>query len=49
VMISDIDEGGAKLTADDLGESCRAVRCDVTSAAEHQAAVQATVDAFGGL
>ncbi len=49
VMISDIDEAGAKLTADELGESCRSVRCDVTSAAEQQAAVQATVDAFGGL
>ena len=49
VMISDIDEGAAKLTADELGESCRAVRCDVTSEAEQDAAVQATVDAFGGL
>src|SRR5687768_18369209 len=49
VMISDIDEGGVKLTADELGENCRAVKCDVTSAAEHAAAVQATVDAFGGL
>jgi NAD(P)-dependent dehydrogenase (short-subunit alcohol dehydrogenase family) len=49
VMISDIDEAGAKLTADELGESCRAVKCDVTSAAEQAAAVQATVDAFGGL
>ncbi|MGH9010916.1 MAG: SDR family NAD(P)-dependent oxidoreductase [Acidimicrobiia bacterium] len=49
VMISDIDEAGAKLTADELGESCRAVRCDVTSASDHAAAVQATVDAFGGL
>ena len=34
VMISDIDEGGVKLTADELGENCRAVKCDVTSAAE---------------
>jgi NAD(P)-dependent dehydrogenase (short-subunit alcohol dehydrogenase family) len=49
VMISDIDEAGAKLTADELGESCRSVRCDVTSASDHEAAVQATVGAFGGL
>ena len=49
VMIADIDEAGAKLTADELGESARAVRCDVTSASDLEAAVQATVDAFGGL
>jgi NAD(P)-dependent dehydrogenase (short-subunit alcohol dehydrogenase family) len=49
VMIADIDEGGAKLAADELGEAAQAVRCDVTSFDDHQAAVQATVDAFGGL
>ncbi|MEW6476844.1 MAG: SDR family oxidoreductase [Actinomycetota bacterium] len=49
VMIADIDEAGAKLTADELGESVRAVRCDVTSASDLEAAVQATVDSFGGL
>ncbi|HEV8625590.1 MAG TPA: SDR family NAD(P)-dependent oxidoreductase [Acidimicrobiia bacterium] len=49
VVIADIDEAGAKLTADELGESCRSVRCDVTSLSDLQAAVQATVDAFGGL
>jgi NAD(P)-dependent dehydrogenase (short-subunit alcohol dehydrogenase family) len=49
VMISDIDEAGAKLAADELGESARAIRCDVTQEADHEAAVQATVDAFGGL
>jgi NAD(P)-dependent dehydrogenase (short-subunit alcohol dehydrogenase family) len=49
VMIADIDEAGAKVTADELGESVRAVRCDVTSAADLAEAVQATVDNFGGL
>ena len=49
VMIADIDEAGAKLTADELGESVRAIRCDVTSASDLEAAVQATVDTFGGL
>ena len=49
VVIADIDEAGAKLAADELGESARAVRCDVTSASDLEAAVQATVDAFGGL
>jgi NAD(P)-dependent dehydrogenase (short-subunit alcohol dehydrogenase family) len=49
VVIADIDEAGAKLTADELGESVRAIRCDVTSASDLEAAVQATVDTFGGL
>jgi len=49
VMIADIDEAGAKVTADELGEAVRAVRCDVTSASDLEAAVQATVDNFGGL
>src|SRR5947199_8879639 len=49
VMIADIDEAGAKLTADELGESARAVRCDVTQSSDLEAAVQGTVDAFGAL
>src|SRR2546423_11278314 len=49
VMIADIDEAGSKLTADELGESVRAVRCDVTQSSDLEAAVQATGDAFGGL
>src|SRR5258707_5877203 len=49
VMIADIDEAGAKVTADELGESVRAVACDVTSASDLEAAVQATVDGLGGL
>jgi NAD(P)-dependent dehydrogenase (short-subunit alcohol dehydrogenase family) len=49
VMISDMDEAGAKVTADELGESARAVRCDVSQFSDLEAAVQATVDAFGGL
>jgi NAD(P)-dependent dehydrogenase (short-subunit alcohol dehydrogenase family) len=49
VMIADVDEAGAKLTADELGESVQAVRCDVTSFSDLEAAVQGTVDAFGGL
>jgi NAD(P)-dependent dehydrogenase (short-subunit alcohol dehydrogenase family) len=49
VVIADIDEAGAKVTADELGESVRAVRCDVTQSSDLEAAVQGTVDAFGGL
>jgi NAD(P)-dependent dehydrogenase (short-subunit alcohol dehydrogenase family) len=49
VMIADIDERGAARTAGELGDAVRAVRCDVTHGNDVQAAVQATVDAFGGL
>jgi len=49
VLIADIDEAGAKAAADELGEAARAVRCDVTVSHEIEAAVQAAVDAFGGL
>lgn len=49
VMLADIDEQGAARAAAALGDAARSVRCDVTSSADVQAAVQATVDAFGGL
>lgn len=49
VMIADIDEAGAKAAAGELGDAARAVRCDVTQAHDLEAAVAATVEAFGGL
>jgi NAD(P)-dependent dehydrogenase (short-subunit alcohol dehydrogenase family) len=49
VMIADIDERGAARTAVELGTAARAVACDVTSSRDVQAAVKATVAAFGGL
>lgn len=49
VMLADIDGAGAQRAADTLGPQARAVRCDVTSAADMQAAVDATVAAFGSL
>ena len=49
VMIADIDEAGATQSASALGSSARSIRCDVTSGADVERAVQATVDAFGGL
>jgi len=48
VMLSDIDERGAAKVADALGPAARSLRCDVTSAADWQRAVDATVAAFGG-
>jgi NAD(P)-dependent dehydrogenase (short-subunit alcohol dehydrogenase family) len=49
VMIADIDGTGAERAAGDLGAAARWIRCDVTRAEDVQGAVQATVDAFGGL
>jgi NAD(P)-dependent dehydrogenase (short-subunit alcohol dehydrogenase family) len=49
VMIADIDGKGAERAARELGDKARWIRCDVTRAEDVQGAVQATVDAFGGL
>jgi NAD(P)-dependent dehydrogenase (short-subunit alcohol dehydrogenase family) len=46
VVIADIDERGAQLAEQING---RFVRCDVREPADHQAAVSAAVQAFGGL
>lgn len=48
VALCDIDEAGA-LAAAELGDNAIGMRCDVTSAADVQAAIDATVGAFGGL
>jgi len=49
VIVADLlDEAGAAL-ADELGERARSVRLDVTDEAEWEAAVAASVDAFGSL
>ncbi len=48
-VIADVqDERAAKLV-DDLGDAAVAVHCDVTDAAEAEAAVKAAVDHFGAL
>src|SRR5205807_2280595 len=49
VMLADTDEEEARRAAAELGDAARSVRCDVTSSADVKHAVQATVDAFGGL
>jgi NAD(P)-dependent dehydrogenase (short-subunit alcohol dehydrogenase family) len=49
VMVADIDGPGAERAAGELGDAARWIRCDVTRAEDVQGAVQATVDAFGGL
>jgi NAD(P)-dependent dehydrogenase (short-subunit alcohol dehydrogenase family) len=53
VMLADIDADGAESTAAELAEAAgadvRAVACDVTDEDDVRDAVDATVDAFGGL
>lgn len=47
VAIVDLNEEGAQAVAAELGESAIAVKCDVSSAAEVQAAVATVKEAFG--
>ena len=49
VLVADLDGARAQDVASNLGESARAVRCDVSSRADVDAAVAACVDAFGGV
>lgn len=53
VMIADLDGARAATTASEIaretGGNCRGMACDVTSAADIDAVVAATVQAFGGL
>jgi NAD(P)-dependent dehydrogenase (short-subunit alcohol dehydrogenase family) len=49
VLAADIDEAGAAETAAACGAGALAVRCDVTSEADGEAAVAVALDAFGGL
>ncbi len=47
VLIADLDEAKAQKLADELGPNARAVACDVSKAADVNAAVAACVKAFG--
>lgn len=49
VLVADLDGSRAQDVASSLGESARAVRCDVSRRADVDAAVAACVDAFGGV
>lgn len=49
VAIVDLNEEGAKAVAASLGDSAIAVRCDVAKGSDVQAAVDATIKAFGRL
>ncbi|KJS41340.1 MAG: 3-ketoacyl-ACP reductase [Roseovarius sp. BRH_c41] len=49
VAVVDMNEAGARAVAKELGENATAVTCDVSKGDQVQAAVDATVAAFGGL
>ena len=49
VAIADVDEDGARAAAEALGNGTIALRCDVRSSADVDAAVAAVVAEFGGL
>jgi 3-oxoacyl-[acyl-carrier protein] reductase len=49
VAVVDLNEAGARAVAEALGENAIAVTCDVSKGDQVQAAVDATVAAFGGL
>ena len=49
VMASDINEEAATAVAGEIGSSAKAIRTDVTVEGEVKAAVDATVQAFGGI
>ena len=49
VLVADLDGARAHAVASSLGDSARAVYCDVSSRADVDAAVAACVDTFGGV
>ncbi|MBM3489189.1 MAG: glucose 1-dehydrogenase [Alphaproteobacteria bacterium] len=49
VAVSDINEAGARAAARSIGQGAIALKHDVTSETDWQAAIAATVQAFGGL
>ena len=49
VMVADMNAAGAKTVADSIGDAARPIGADVTKAAEADAMIAATVDAFGKL
>lgn len=49
VVIADLNEAAGQALVDELGDQVRFARCDVTSGAEVQAAVELAEEAFGGI
>jgi len=49
VVIADLNEAGARAVAAEIGAAALAVKCDVTSRADIDAAVAATIEKFGAV
>ncbi len=49
VLIAELNESSGKAVADEIGDAARYLRCDTSAEEDVQAAITATVDAFGGL
>ncbi len=49
VGVLDVNEGAAQAVAREIGKSAIAIRCDVASRADIEAALAATAKAFGGI
>jgi NAD(P)-dependent dehydrogenase (short-subunit alcohol dehydrogenase family) len=49
VLIAEFDESSGNAVASEIGETARFQQCDVSQEADVEAAIKATVDAFGGL
>ena len=49
LLIAELDEASGQAVAGEIGEAARFQRCDTSSEEDVQAAIAATVDAFGGL
>jgi len=49
VVIADLNEAGARAVAAEIGAAALAVKCDVTSQADIDAAVAATIEKFGAI
>ncbi len=49
LLIAELNEASGQAVADEIGEAARFLRCDTSSEEDVQAAIAATIDAFGGL
>lgn len=49
VLIAELNESSGAAVADEIGDAARYLRCDTSAEEDVQAAITATVDAFGGL
>jgi NAD(P)-dependent dehydrogenase (short-subunit alcohol dehydrogenase family) len=49
ILIAEFDEASGKAVVSEIGEAARFQKCDVSQEGDIEAAIKATIDAFGGL